>query len=576
MVKVVEYSLEKQRSIGAFYTPAALAEYLAKVTLSLTKIDKSKRYVVLDPATGESALLNAFNSLSKRKGISNCFVGIDIEEKAINHSKSIFSGISENSVFIKCDALYPYESMGSFEGWSKLSKRYFPNGIDFIVCNPPWGVDKTIYDQLSNDFEMAKGQYDIYDLFIELCVRILNVNGVFGFIVPDTIYSEEHRPIREFLLKNATIKQIVRLGEGIFPNINIAVSLIFGIKRVCNNRHSISCAHLSNDIKKKVISNRISLESAINLCLCKIPSKVMIVNGYSFFTDIKKNDVNLTRILNNCPKIGDIAKSQRGVEISKKGIVLQCSSCHEWFPEPKVKTDGIIKCPHCHYSGKKSTFLAADIISNKSLSGYKKIIVGEDVYRFGINAKKYIKTNIPGINYKDVRLYEGSKVLVRKTGVGITAGIDYSDCLTNQVVYIIKRREDIDPMITNEVIIAVLNSRIITYYIIKSMGCNGWKTHAYLSQKAVASLPFPNIDTNNLETRACLVQITKLVQENKIDTDNFSIDADAKIEYQIAKLFGINETDYGIIYKAINEVQQMVPFKRLLKVSVKDIFNNGI
>ena len=63
---------------------------------------------------------------------------------------------------------------------------------------------------------------------------------------------------------------------------------------------------------------------------------------------------------------------------------------------------------------------------------------------------------------------------------------------------------------------------------------------------------------------------------NKINTDNFSIDADAKIEYQIAKLFGINETDYGIIYKAINEVQQMIPFKRLLKVSVKDIFNNGI
>lgn len=576
MTKIVGYSLEKQKSLGAFYTPADLAEYLAKVVLSLSKIDKSKRHVVLDPATGESALLHAFNSLSKRKGIPNCFVGIDIEETAINRSKSIFSDISKDSVFIKCDALYPNEAMGSFEGWSELSKRYFPNGIDFIVCNPPWGADKNVYDQLSNDFEMAKGQYDIYDLFIELCIRILNVNGVFGFIVPDTIYSEEHKPIREFLLKNTTIKQIVRLGEGIFPNINIAVSLIFGIKRVCNNRHSISCAHLSNDIKKKVIDNEMPLESAINLCLCKIPSKMMVINEYSFFTDIKKNDTNLTKILNNCPKIGDITKSQRGVEISKKGIVLQCSSCHAWFPEPKGKIDSIIKCPHCHYREKKSTFLTTEIISNKSLIGYKKIIVGEDVYRFGVNAKKYIKTDVPGINYKDVRLYQGSKILVRKTGVGITAGIDYSNCLTNQVVYIIKRREDIDPMITNEVIIAVLNSRIITYYIIKSMGCNGWKTHAYLSQKAVASLPFPNTDTNNLETRACLVQITNLVQDNKVNTDNFSIDADAKIEYQIAKLFGINEKDYGIIYNAINEVQQMIPFKRLLKVSIKDIFNNGV
>ena len=56
MVKVAEYSLEEQKSLGAFYTPAALAEYLAKATLSLSRIDKSKRYVVFDPATCESAL----------------------------------------------------------------------------------------------------------------------------------------------------------------------------------------------------------------------------------------------------------------------------------------------------------------------------------------------------------------------------------------------------------------------------------------------------------------------------------------------------------------------------------------
>ena len=109
------------------------------------------------------------------------------------------------------------------------------------------------------------------------------------------------------------------------------------------------------------------------------------------------------------------------------------------------------------------------------------------------------------------------------------------------------------------------------------MGSNGWKTHAYLSQASVASLPFPIIDVNNADTRDCLIHITDLVKNNsRVSSDNFSIDVDAKIEHLIARLFGINQSDYEVIYKAINEVQQMIPFRRLLKVTAKEIFDNGI
>lgn len=87
----MQYSLQKQKALGAFYTPSSLSEYLAKQTLSMKKIEKDKEYVVLDPAVGESALLYAFLSESKRKGLHTGFVGIDIEQKAINVSKEIFS-----------------------------------------------------------------------------------------------------------------------------------------------------------------------------------------------------------------------------------------------------------------------------------------------------------------------------------------------------------------------------------------------------------------------------------------------------------------------------------------------------
>jgi adenine-specific DNA-methyltransferase len=573
----MQYSIEKQKSLGAFYTPPILAEYLAKKVLSMKKFDNEKTYIVLDPATGESALLQAFLTESRKKGLRTDYIGIDIEQAAIEKSKKTFSSELINHTFLKSDALYPYQNMKSNEGWIILSKKYFPNGIDFIVCNPPWGAEKNSYKKLSIDFETAKGQFDIYDLFLELSIKTLNKNGCFGFIVPDTIYNEEHRPIRQFLFENTTIKHIVRLGEGIFPDVNIAVSLIFGIKAKCKNTHMVSCVHISNNLKNRVIKGEMTLDAAIKLCTCKIPSKMMVENDFAFITDITKSDSHLAKVLSNCPKVGDITNSQRGVELSKKGIVLLCPYCQKYFPSPRSLTNKTTKCPHCQHQYETSCFSTRKIISDIATNGYKQIIVGEDVFRYTTKAKHYIEYGLKGINYKDIKLYHGSKILVRKTGVGITAGIDYNNCLTNQVVYIIKRKADIDPTITNEVVLAVLNSRIITYFIIKMMGSNGWKTHAYLSQNSVASLPFPNIDINNVATRTCLIQITELVRSNSlIKYDNLSPEVDAKIEYLVSRLFGLEENDYGVIYKAIREVQQMIPFKRLLNLSIKEIFSNGI
>ena len=132
------------------------------------------------------------------------------------------------------------------------------------------------------------------------------------------------------------------------------------------------------------------------------------------------------------------------------------------------------------------------------------------------------------------------------------------------------------PLITNEVILAVLNSRIVTYYIIKTLGSNGWKSNAYLTQNNVLQLPFPTIN-NNAETAVTLARLTALVKQNvKANDSVFPKEIDAEIEYLISQLFGLSKTDYDIIFQAINEVQQMIPFRRLLTITKEEIFSNGI
>lgn len=568
------YTIQERKDLGAFYTPNSLADLLASTLLSLLKVDKGRDYSVVDPATGDSSLLFAFARCAAKLNIKTNYVGIDTELCAINNSKKIFSQSAVQFSFINTDALYPFSASKPQAGWAKLRKKYLPNGIDFIVSNPPWGADKSKYRTLSSDFLMAKGQFDIYDLFIETSINNLNDNGYYGIIVPDSIYNAEHTPIRKFLFQNTTIRKIIRIGEGFFEDVNIAVTLLFGTKKQTSD-YSIECSHFPENIKKLVLADKMSLSKAVSQCTNTVPATLMLNFNYSFLTDVSSVDIELLLKFQKCSKVGIVTNSQRGVELSKKGNVLKCLKCGKWFPKPKNKE--IIKCPHCKTMVNLDDMCFHEIISEKPEHNAVSFITGETIYRYNTEAKLFIKKGYDGINYKDDKLYEGSKILVRKTGVGITAGIDYGNSFTNQVVYILKRKPNLDVLITNEVILAVLNSRIITYYIIVMHGSNGWKTHAYLSQSDVANLPFPVIDLTKEEVREQLRKVTRLVQQGTLgESGSFPREIDLKIEKIVANLFGLTEAQYNVVFKTIENVQKMIPFKRLLNITPKEIFADGI
>ena len=486
------YSIQKRKMLGAFYTPQLLADYLASLLLSMSKLDSKNQYTVVDPATGDSSLLFAFERLANKTNVS--YVGIDIEEDAVKESKVRFSKCHAESNFIKTDALYPFDMEYPEKGWCVLKNKYIPNGIDFIISNPPWGADKSRYNKLSADFTTAKGQFDIYDLFIETSINILKENGCFGIIVPDSIFGAEHSLIRNFLFANTTIKRIIRIGEGFFDNVNIGVTLLVGVKSK-KSKYNIQCSHFTDEYRKLVLGNMLDFSKAVKLTQIKIPAKLMMDLGNSFLTDLTSLDVELIGMLKKCCSVKDISVSQRGVELSKKGHVLKCSNCGKWFPEPKKNE--VFSCPHCKNKQFRANTLMHQIIKDKATNNCARFVSGDTIYRYNTNSILFIEKGYDGINYKNEQLYEGTKILVRKTGVGITAGIDYHGCFTNQVVYMFRVAPDINPLISNEVLLAVLNSRVITYYIIKMHGSNGWKSHAYLTQKDVAMLPFPRINLDD-------------------------------------------------------------------------------
>ncbi len=56
------------------------------------------------------------------------------------------------------------------------------------------------------------------------------------------------------------------------------------------------------------------------------------------------------------------------------------------------------------------------------------------------------------------------------------------------------------------------------------------------------------------------------------DNQNISKESDMYIEYLMAKLYGLSDQDYSIIFEALQSCQQLKPISRLLNCQSREIF----
>lgn len=555
------YTKERRKLSGSFFTPKCISDFLAAKMLEFCQIQEN--YNILDPATGDSALLLSLKEVLDRTGKHYRFVGIDTDKKAVNKSASL---IKDNAWFIETDALYPFGK----KDWSGVENLCGIKIYDLICSNPPWGASLSNYQNLKKDYISANGQFDIYDIFVEIILSKLKYGGVYGLILPDSLYSLEHELTRNMIFNKTSVKVVIKLGEGFFSNVYTSASIIIGINEKPQDDNLISCYHITRNERQSILKGSLSLISLFNnksysIKQCEAVNKK--TNSLNVFVSYHSRE--LFEKINSNSTLGDYVEIHRGVELSKKGIVIQCPNCGFWRPLPRGEKRET-KCNHC--SNTFSIVSQRNIIHSTHQKGNKRIIVGEDIDRYGFSQKHYIEQELVGINYKEISYYRAPKILIRKTGVGITANIDYTDSFTNQVVYIIR---SISPeIISNEVILAIINSRIITYYVINAFGNIEWQSHPYISQSTIRNLPFPISRILNCEFSKVIVGLKELVK--KAANGNLSKALDAAIEINVAHLFEITKEEFLSIIDCLQNTQQLIPFCRLLDKETLDFITNGI
>jgi adenine-specific DNA-methyltransferase len=538
-----------RRDLGAVYTPAALADWVAQQVLgALQGKSASDQPVILDPACGDGALLEAVRM--RTRGRARLY-GIDLDPEAVASANRRLSG---TATIVHGDALtVDLRSLG------------IPQP-DAVIANPPWGATLEVRasDLRARGYSLARGQFDSYELFIERALEWLSEDAPAVFIIPDSIFQPEHEPTRRLLAERSRLDLVARLGEGIFRDVSRGTAVLLFRPGVPSPEHVVTCVRLRAPERRRVLSGEVSFSTAVANAMHTVNQERLTRNPRAEFRlDVTDADtIPLDKIEQQPLDWSRWLIVGRGVELGKDGAIVRCPQCGQGRPAPK----GRFRCASCGALVENANCLTETIITNGEIAPgpeWRPLIVGEDVDRYRAVPSRFIRLGVSGINYKEPSVYATQKLLIRKTGVGLKAAIDESGAYTTQVVFHVQRRPDAPPFML-EYLQGVLCSRVLLAYHLRRSGDSEWRSHPYVTPKTLRDLPIPWPGNEGSKSWRQAEAIAVAARERAAASDGTVVhDLDVHVDRLVAGLYGLSRADCEWVLDVLDQTQDLQAFTQL-------------
>ncbi len=549
----------QRKSKGEFFTPIQIVDYILK-SVGYTNHHDIENKKLLDLSCGSgSFLIGAVNILLEKlrkqlklKEISE--ITLKQAEKIIAKVKENIIGIDINPIAcILCQINLYFTLFEFFKIILEKNKEYLipefnilnkdslqffsKNKYDFIVGNPPYLFIRDIPMDTRKLIENApletnKGQYDYYQLFIEIGIKILQQGGLLGYILPDSLLALSNRKIiRRYIYHQTKIKKIYCLGLGFKEPVVSNVIIIL-------QKESQQEERLNNTILIKKTLKNDQLETQL------IQSNIGKWD-YNFLINLTQRDINILEQLNSkFPNLVDLMNDSqynillsRGVELGKEGEIIYCEVCHRSSPVPK----GNLICSKCGTSlnSNKIEKIIVDSISEDLKDEYVPFVYS--LNRYIIRKYKYIKLGVEGINYKSYDLYKNKIVIRQLSQENMICAAYEENAFTPQSIYNIKILQSPISEFNHYYLLGLLNSQILSFYLIKSFSSYKTLFPRILIEK-LKKLPIKV--PKNKEEKRIANKIIKLVQDISFsfEKDNdLCIQTQKNLDSLIFDLYNITE-----------------------------------
>lgn len=209
--------MNNRKQEGQYMTPKKAVDIvLDSISYSgITILDK----IIIEPSFGSGAFLLKIAErivlAGKEAGLStdqiaaqlnDCIYGIEKDEKLYRKA------ISRLNNFLKAQKLPAIKWDNFICGDTLLLYKEYEGKADYVVGNPPFvnvcAIPESRREKLK-EFRFSKGKLEMYILFYEVCISMLNKDGKLGFISPNTFFRNTyHQDFRNYLIEENLISAI--------------------------------------------------------------------------------------------------------------------------------------------------------------------------------------------------------------------------------------------------------------------------------------------------------------------------------------------------------------------------------
>lgn len=401
-------------------------------------------------------------------------------------------------------------------------------GFDIVIGNPPYIDSESMTRNdpaqraaLTAQYSVAKGNWDLFVVFIEHAVRSLANGGTLSFIVPNKLIAAKYtETLRKYLLERSilTIRDYSRFK--VFKEADV-----YPVVMVCSN---------TQDASNKVTMATVSPDDI---------SELLIQNEVDrgiFSSDIywdryfsPKDTLNLLIKMSKQKRLNRYCKTILGAS-----TVSEAYRIKEYIRDEDAGSNSSKEVKKFINTGTIDPYTSkwATVKTQYIKQGYvRPVISDEDIAKISetrLSQSKSEKIIIAGMSNKLEAIYDNGEII---------AGKSTSIILPNQLI-------DIEL----KLLLAILNSRATSFWFFnyfKSLAMAGG--YININQNELMQLPIPSFEEDQVSTGRILDLVNKLDDiESKNTSENKELEFVSiikDIDVLIYKLYGLTPEEITII-----------------------------